>query len=203
MYKLSQQVIVAARRNPTTPANALSEAQGPSQTRGEGGTRRVSSRAFQRPFRCCNPLQLPHGTLEHPQGGRTLLRPSLRALASGTNALRSCCLAAWCNSIIWSYESAVAGEADLDRYPCCFMASGTSASSRTQGDLLCFMGLASPGRRSASLANLESLLPIWSNKWAARPPQVTQVQSHAGTLFEGSFKLPLSLALICSDQILP
>ena len=43
-------------------------------------TRRVSTRAFQRRFRCCNPLQPPHGTL---------------ALASGTNAARSCYLVAW------------------------------------------------------------------------------------------------------------
>lgn len=102
-----------------------------------------------------------------------------------------------CNSIIWSYESAVAGEADLDRYPCCFMASGTSASSRTQGDLLCFLDLASPRRRNASLVNLESLLPIWSINRSPRSRAMLE------PLFEGSLKLPLSLALICSDQILP
>jgi hypothetical protein len=67
------------------------------------------------------------------------------------------------------------------------MASGISASC-TQGDLLCFLDLASPGWRNASLANLESLLPIWSIKRAAPPLQVAQVQSHAGTLFGGSFK---------------
>ena len=76
----------------------------------------------------------------------------------------------------------------MDRYPCCFMASGTSASYCTQGGLLCFLDLASPGWRNASLANVESLLPIWSIKRAARPSQVAQVQSHAGTLFGGSFK---------------
>ena len=68
------------------------------------------------------------------------------------------------------------------------MASGTSASSCIQGGLLCFLDLASPGWRNASLANVESLLPIWSIKRAARPSQVAQVQSHAGTLFGGSFK---------------